>query len=204
MIFLQRARTIIFCLLYFAISVPEAKGLWKKAKDTRRYFQSKKGKQPKAKSGDAAPDIEDDCDAMDEEPVDDDLNFLDENASTRFRETVSVGGTSTIGDDSVGPNDEEPTTSSNYSYVAKPKKKLRCDDDDTGAIEAAKMMSQTIASYFSKKDEEKSKDSGLKYEATWKQIESMYVHLKEDSIVDLNFLFISETHKAVVAERNSK
>lgn len=133
--------------------------MWKKAKDTHRYIQSKKGKGQKTKSGDAAPDFEDD-NAMEEEPPDDDLVFLDDHASSKFRDTASIGGSSTIGEDSIGLNDEEPSTSSNYNYVAKTKKKLQVDDDDTGAMEAAKLMSETITSYFNIKEEAKPKESG--------------------------------------------
>lgn len=195
---------IIFILLLFCLLSPivaEAKTLWKKAKDAHRYFALKKGKQQKTKSGDAAPELdEDDAEPFDDDMMDDELNFLDETSSTNYRQTFSVGGESTIGESSVDRNDEASgEASSNYSYMAKKNKR------DDATVEAAQLVSQTIASYFeAKKDGEntQTKEAKYKHAAIWSQLESLFEQLDDATITDLNFEFISITYKAIVAKRN--
>lgn len=179
----------------------EAKLMWKKAKDAHRYLQGK-SKRDKAKSGDAAPDMDDaEEDAEEGERMDDDMCFLVENSSMQLRDTVSAGGASLFADESL--DSELPSTSSNYSYAAGAKKRFR-GNGDGDALEAAQMLSQTISSYFQKKEEtSKGSGSGLKYESNWKQIEQMYERLDEDTAIDLNFQFMAQTHNAVVAARKS-
>lgn len=178
-------------------SVKEAKSMWKKAKDSLRYLQAK-GNKDKGKSGDAAPDVDDDTEAPEEDTLDDDMGFLIQNAAVELRDTASIGGASSFADQSF--DGEAASTSSNYSYAAGKKKSSRGDGD---ALEAAQLLSNTITSYFEKKGE-KSQNDGLKYECNWKQIEQMYQHLDEDTILDLNFKFTALTHDAVVAARKKK
>lgn len=171
----------------------EAKALWKKAKDSHRYHAAKKGKT-KSKSGDAAPELDEasDGDAEGEDSVDQ-LSFLDESASYKYRETCSIGGES-----SIGPNDDGNTASSSYSYMGRKKRRDESADD----ADAAKILSQSIASFIEKRQEPKETES--KYAATWKQLESYYEQLDDDKITDLNFSFLSQTYSAIVEKRNAK
>lgn len=170
--------------------------MWKAAKDSHCNLQ---GKKDKSKSGDAVPGM-DDTEATEDETSDNDMCFLHENSAMQLRDTGSVGDVSSFGDESV--DGEVSSSSSNDSYAAGGKKRAR-GNGDGDALAAAQLLSQTIASYFDKK-KEIPQDSGLKYEGNWKQIEQMYKHLHEDTIIDLNFQFMAITHKAVVAARKSK
>lgn len=176
----------------------EAKSLWKKAKDTRRYLTIKKGKQQKSKSGDAAPDIdgtvsEEDGDANE---LRDELFFLDESNSSNFRETFSLGGLS-----SIDQNEESccETPASSYSYMDKKKKR-----DDNG-MEAAAVVSQSIAAFIEQSQEAKNNEptAKLKHIETWNQLEKMFEKLNDDQIMDLNYAFISQTYEAIVKSRES-
>lgn len=191
--------------MFSFLIVAESKALWKKAKDSRRYIVATKTKK-NSKSGDAAPDFEDDEGDMDNETrsIRDEMAFMDEATSSKFRETFSIGGLSVGSSSACGQSEQfddtidtgetgTETATSSYSYMAKKKRAISTSND------AAEKLSQSIVSFIDKRQAE---DNKMQHMETWKQLEKMYEQLDNDKITDLNFSFVSQTYAAIVAKRN--
>lgn len=169
--------------------------MWKKLKDHHRYFT--KSKASKEKSGDAAPD-EPDAVELDFD-MREDLSFLGQHEASSLRSTVSLGGESELQTETGDLFFDESV--SNYSFSSghtstKAKKK------EDRALGAATIVGQSISKYIEHKSSTQTSEPVLKHMQIWQQLEKLFEDLQPADIVDLNFLFISETYKKIQAKRN--
>lgn len=135
-----------------------------------------------------------------QQDIRDELSFLDESSSSNFRQTFPIGGASSIDPHECGtenqPCGSETAPTSTFSYMARKSKRA----NETSTLDAAAVVSQSIASFIEKRGEKKDE---LKNSATWSQLEKLYEQLDVDKITDLNFSFISQAYAAVVERRNA-
>lgn len=176
--------------------VDNAKSIWKKLKDHHRYYTSKS--QGKSKSGEAAPEEPDDSN-LDFE-MREELSFLSQYAPQSLRTTMSLGGDSEIDSfDQSLDHSLDDTNLSNYSYTTGPSKGTK---KENRALEAAAMVGESISKYFDQKTSSQTKEPAMKHGHIWQQLEKLFEELPSADIVDLNFLFISETYKKIQSNRN--
>lgn len=166
--------------------------MWKKLKDHQRYYALKM--QSQGKSGDAAPD-EPDSGAFDYE-LRDELSFLQTKDPSKLRTTTSLGGDTEFGSASMDLNLDATVSESNYSYSSSAASKKKKKEER--ALEAVAMAGQSFSKYL----EGKTKEPLLKHIHIWQQLEKLFEELPSNDIVDLNFLFISETYKKITSNRN--
>lgn len=181
--------------LRFFYSVCEAKDIWKKAKDTHRYFSTKPRNQ--AKSGAAAPD-DPEIELADDESqcLLDEMAFIDESAAAKHRQTVSLGGFTPISRPStstsaVSLDSTNDTPACLYDFT--PKSSHNRNDP---VLDAAQTVGKSISSFI-ENQAERNKTYDLKYFHIWLHLDKMFQELDDTSVLDLNFAFVQQAYEAI-------
>lgn len=179
----------------FSYLAVHAKDIWKRLTDRYRYYE--KVKKPKARSGDDAPDPDDDvCQTYD---CKDELAFLSQFETSRFRDTGTLGGDSSgVGEDN---SDDQMVIKSNYSYSSSSNStkcsKKNFDDDDEDEV---KNVSDKLAKLI---DQQNPNADKLEFDYIWRQLDRLFKELSPAEVMELNGLFFNETFKKI-QEKNKK
>lgn len=189
---------IHFLCIHFLVS--EAKKMWKKARDTHRYFMNKQKKKNDSKSGAAAPEDEviEEEDNVDENTNDmrNDLAFLDATCASNLRETATLGGRSSCDPDISAEQSRlegcETPLASAYSYASR---KSKTPSDKT--LEAVRVVSESISTYVKSKE---SSEKSLQFSKMWSHLDELLAKLPKAKATRLCAEFTSMAYAAVLEQ----